>query len=447
VARRPSSAASRSQSSRAGRSGAAPRARSDGKIDIYCPQCGAHFRLPGDQLESKVTCTECTRTFFAKTAAGKRAPKPDNTKVYVGLGLTVVVAIIGLVMLNQSGGKPAPKPVVVNTGPTQADLDREYRRGLVVKWAGRVAQGDLFGVRQSSDMGALQAALGVSAQLIGDERDQAIMAALRTHDATRLLHEMDGQNASADVAAESAQTPTGKATLYLTTIPGDDSFDRKAGAQIEVDFRMDDTVLRVTGFKLTMPPVRRKPRPEDAGKYFKPSTEIAKPEDKELQLGGQKVKVRESPPVALKHEAGTTPEQQQKIDALVTDVLRSADPEADGRLFNRTCNALEKIGKPTIPRLLNALHDLYPDVNGNNQKISQLNKCLLQLTGMEFAYDVRGTGDAAKDKAARESVIRQWFAWWWRFANDTHTDAIDKDEVLEPKEPAKKPAAGKTGGK
>jgi hypothetical protein len=189
--------------------------------------------------------------------------------------------------------------------------------------------------------------------------------------------------------------------------------------------------------------VRRKPRPEDAAKYFKPSTEIARPEDKEMQIGGQTIKVRESQPVPLGHEAGTTPEQQQQIDALVADLLASADPEAPGALFGRTCNALEKVGKPVIPRLLNALHDLYPDVNGNNQKISQVDRCLLQLTGMQFAYDVRGTGDAAKDKAARESVVRQWFAWWWRFANDTHTDAIEKDENLEPKEPAKKPASGK----
>jgi hypothetical protein len=444
VPRRPTSAASQSSSSRAGRTAAGPRARSDGKVDIYCPQCGAHFRLPAEQLDSKVQCTECTRTFFAKTAAGKRAHKPDNTRVYVGLGIFAVVAIVGLVMLNQSP-KPVPKPAPVVTGPSQLDIDREQRRGQVRRWAEKVSQGDLIGVRQTSDMGALQAALGVSAELIGDERDQAIMAAMRTHDATRLLHEMDGKNASVDVPSEFAQTPTGKATLYLTTLPGDDTFDAKAGAQVELDFRAEGSELRVTGFKLTMRPVRRKPRPEDAGKYFKPSTEIARPEDKELQVGGQIVKVRESQPVALAHEAGTTPEQQQKIDALVADLLRSADPEAPGALFGRTCNELEKIGKPAIARLLNAMHDLYPDVNGNNQKLSQLDRCLLQLTGMQFAYDVRGTGDAAKDKAARESTVRQWFAWWWRFANDTHTDAIEREENLEPA--PKKPASGNTTGK
>jgi hypothetical protein len=27
-------------------------------------------------------------------------------------------------------------------------------------------------------------------------------------------------------------------------------------------------------------------------------------------------------------------------------------------------------------------------------------------------------------------VIRQWFAWWWRYANDSYQTAIDQSEDL-----------------
>ena len=97
----------------------------------------------------------------------------------------------------------------------------------------------------------------------------------------------------------------------------------------------------------------------------------------------------------------------------------------------RSSNALQELGRPAMARVINALHDLYGDVNANNMKLSQVTRCLQQLTGMAFAYDVRGSGDAAKDKIARESVVKQWFAWWWRYANDNYQEAIDQTEDLD----------------
>jgi hypothetical protein len=176
--------------------------------------------------------------------------------------------------------------------------------------------------------------------------------------------------------------------------------------------------------------VIRGSRPGEDSKKFTPSAEIAKPRQAETTRGGVTTKVTESEPAAIAHLADTPEPTRQKIDKLVADVIASADPESPGALWGRATAQLKEIGKPAMPRLMNALFELYPDVQANNQKISQVTRSLLDLTGMAFAYDVRGTGDAAKDKPARESVIRQWFAWWWRYANDNYQTAIDQSEDL-----------------
>ncbi len=441
MARRDSSAASRSSSSARSRGArsAGPRGRSDGKVDIYCPQCGAHFRLAETALDTKVECSECTRTFLAKSTAGKRAKAPDYTKVYVGFGVGALLIVGTLVLMSQSGGKPAPQPVAIVPATTQLDIDRQTRREQTLRWARAIAGNDLLTLRNYSDLPAIRQQLGVDAALTGDALDAALLAALKTNEATRLFYEMEC--ASSDLSAESVQAGTGPATLYFNTRPGVDYYDAKAGAQITIQWRMEGSQMKVGGFQLTAKPVLRGRRPGDASRTFKPSAEIAKPKVVEVEINGRKKAVNESQPVAIAHLADTPPELQQTIDRLVADLIRSADPESPGALFARTTTKLKEIGKPAMPRLINALHDLYGDVNANNQKISQVTRALLDLTGMAFAYDVVGTGDAAKDKVARESSIRQWFAWWWRFANDTYQDAIDQSEdLLAPKATDTKPA-------
>ena len=65
-----------------------------------------------------------------------------------------------------------------------------------------------------------------------------------------------------------------------------------------------------------------------------------------------------------------------------------------------------------VPRILNAMFELYEDPNTNNDKLSQLNKALYAITGWAVNYQVRSSEDAAKDKAERQSCVRQWFGWY-----------------------------------
>ena len=449
VARRPSSGNRSSRSTRTRtRSGSTARARKDDKVDIYCPQCAAHYRIPEESVDSKVTCRECTRTFFAKTTVGQRTRPPDNSKTYIGLGVTALVIIAGLVAISWPDPEPRrSKPLIRGTNAlSELDLKQEKRRGQAIQWAGFMGDSDMIGIRSMTDVKALAGQLGVQPDLTGDAFDSAFLEHAKRDDCTRLLFEM--KCTGAEVSRQATENDGGPATLYMIAKPGDPTYDKVAGARIEIQWRLaEGGQMIVNGYQLTVPPVIRGRRP-GSGNRIKPSEDVEAPETREISLGGETIKVYESPPAPLGHLKGTTPEQQARIDELVAQLIHSADPESPGYLFSRATNALDKLvvlqedgkeRKPAIPRLLNALHDFYPDVMANNDKIRQVTRALLRLTGMQFAYDFRG--DQPAKKPARESSIRQWFAWWWRYANDSHTEAIDKEEDLD--SPTKPPGDGK----
>ncbi len=430
MARRDAPSSSRSTTTRQGATRAATRQSRDGKLDIHCPQCGAHYRIPEEALETKLQCADCKRTFFPKAVAGKKPKAPDHTKVYLGFGAAVVLIVGSLMLMGRGGDKPVQRPVVVtDTKAAQLEIDRKARQDQAMRWARAVAAAEVMTLRNYSDMAELAKSLAVDASLVGDSRDQAIVAALSKNEATRLFSEMDCT--SSDVPEDAVKAGAGSVTFYFSAKSGDTVYDAKAGAQVTSQWRMDGSQMRLGAVALTLKPVLRGRRDGDGAKTFAPSTEIAKPKAAETTRGGKVVKVAESDPVAIAHLADTPEPLRQKIDKLVQDVIASADPDSPGQLWGRATAEIKKIGKPAMPRLMNALHDLYPDVQGNNQKISQVTRSLLDITGMAFAYDVRGSGDAVKDKPARESVIRQWFAWWWRYANDDYQDAIDKEEDLD----------------
>jgi hypothetical protein len=83
--------------------------RTDGKIDVFCPNCAQQFRIAPENLEVKITCTQCTRTFFAKTTAGKRPRPKDYGKVYFAIAAGVLLVIISLVLLKKGPEQPPPK--------------------------------------------------------------------------------------------------------------------------------------------------------------------------------------------------------------------------------------------------------------------------------------------------------------------------------------------------
>jgi len=427
-----SSSSSRSKSNVPARG---PKVRTDGKVDVSCPQCATRYRVAEESLDSKIECQECHRVFFAKTTAGKRVAAPNNTKNYLLFGGGALVVLISLIVMSNSNDKPAPKPPAPHVEIPTFSPGNHPRTHQIVQWGKAMGSGNRLVISTHSDLTALATTLEVPP---GDL--DKICAAIATHDATMLFRELDCDSGTlADEATMSA--PSGKATVYLVPKPGDGTYRKKTRGEIEVSFTMEGEQVKVTSWRVSLPPVRDKPLPSKGA--FVANKDIAKPDEIEITDTAGTRKVKESKPAPVPHWEKATPAQQAKADQVVADIIKSADPEAPGTLFNRATMSVQTLDdkKAVVPRVLNAMYELYSDVTANNMKLSQLNKALCGFTGFAVNYELVGTGDATKDKALRESQIRQWFAFWWRYSSGDLSEFIDMRENLE--EPLPDPKAPK----
>lgn len=436
--REPSASRSSSSSRKAAGRGAKPSR--DGKVDVPCPQCGTQYRIAEESLDSKIECQECHRVFFAKSTVGKRVAAPDNTKTYLLFGLGGLFMVITFLVISSNNQKPVIRtPVVPEAKKDVLSPSNHPRTAQLVKWAQAMGNDNRLVIQTHSDLAAVAKQVGVD-----DISDAAkVFAAIQTHESTKYLRELLCESGMlADEATMSS--PSGKGTVYVTPKPGTDDYRKNTRGEIVVDFRMDGEQIKVTGWTVTMVPSRNPNKPDPSSISYTPNKDIAAPKVTEITDSAGTRKVKESQPAAVPHWEKATPEQQKKADQLVADILRSADPEAPGGLYMRAKLSVRTVDdkKSVVPRVLNAMFELYGDVNANNEKLILLDKALADFTGFAVNYEAKGTGDAAKDKIARESSIRQWFAFWYRYANGELNDFIDTREdadLLAPTKPADKP--------
>ena len=141
------------------------------------------------------------------------------------------------------------------------------------------------------------------------------------------------------------------------------------------------------------------------------------------------------------HWEKATPEQQKFADQVVADILFSVSNEtgAAGK-FNRATLSVRTADEVSavVPRILNAMFELYQDPIANNDKLSQLNKALYAIVGWSVNYQVQSTGDDAKDKAARQSCVRQWFAWYHSNKGNLLKNREEQESTNEPADEPRK---------
>ncbi|MEC9049097.1 MAG: hypothetical protein VYA51_13885 [Planctomycetota bacterium] len=433
MARRRPSASRRSGSSRAGtnRTGArassrsrAPRARSDGKVDIQCPQCGAGYRIPEDMLDEKIECSACHRVFFAKTVAGRRIQKPDYTKHYIGFGLGAV-ALIALLAL--SGGDPPEQPKRA-AQPVQRKPQwgrGDHPRAVQLKnWGNALSTNNQLVIARQTDLRAISKQLGLDAN---DE--PTVINALLEDDSTALLRTMRVRGELDSEQDMNSQSGSGK--IYVIPRAGDATFKRNTNGIFSVTFQVENETVKVTSFKLVREPIYA-PGKKPGVKRYEVNKNIAKAEAVTITDSAGTRTVQESKPGAMPHWEEATPEQREMADKVVADLISSADDNAPGGMFARATLKVREMAdkQAAIPRVLNAMFERYEDPNAHNMELSQLNRAIATWTGYAVNYQVRSSGDAAKDKKERQSCIRQWFAFWRRYHKDL-SEFIDSEESLE----------------
>ena len=432
MSRREPSASRSSSSSRAGKGtagGRAPKVRTDGKVDVNCPQCGTQYRIAADNLDAKIECQECHRVFFGKTAVGKRAKTQDNSKTYMIFGGVALVIVIGLLVMNSNNQSQVSTPKAPPAAKVETfSLSDHPRTAQLVKWAQAIGSDNRLILQTHNDMAALATTLGLP-----PGTDQAaVFTELQTNEATKYFRELSCDSARlVDEAAMNAAT--GKGLVFVTPKPGTDDYLKNTRGEFEVSFRMEGEQIKVTGWTMTMKPNRNPKKADPSSTAIAPSKDIAKPAEAEITDSAGTRKVAESKPAAVPHWDKATPEQQTKADQVVADILRSTSPDSPRGLFARTLIGIDTLEakKATVPRILNAMFELYGDVNANNEKLTLLDRTMKDITGFSVNYEVKGTGDATKDKALRESSIRQWFAFWYRYANGQLDQFIDTRENLD----------------
>jgi len=423
VVRRPSRSPKSGSKIGTSKGGTAIRVAKDGKVDAPCPQCGTVYRVLAENLDQVIKCQECGKVFPARHTAGRKAHAPDYTKAYLAFGgLGLVLVALFLVMSN-SGGSKAKQAKEQTQANAQAQANQKkgdaYSVGThpravqLQRWAEAFATDNRLVMKTNTDLTAVGKLLGAP-----DRDPDAALKALATHALTQPLREF--VVASATLAGNDDMTAeNGRGTVFLVPKPDDARWRKDTRGELEVTFRKDDgDSILVTGWTLKSAPAPAKGGGRPAGKPATNDAPIAqgdKPMEAEITDSGGTRKVAESEPRAMGHWEKATPEQQKFADQVVADILFSLSNEtgAAGKFTRATLSVrTADEASAVVPRILNGMFELYQDPIANNDKLSQLNKALYQILGWSVNYQVQGTGDDAKDKAARQSCVRQWFAWY-----------------------------------
>jgi len=137
---------------------------------------------------------------------------------------------------------------------------------------------------------------------------------------------------------------------------------------------------------------------------------------------------------ALDHRPDTPPELRTQIDEHIT-TLKNPDLTKE---HNHATDALEKIGKPAVPRLIGALADV--DVNNADQMMTarMINGVLRKLCRASYNFPMGEGPDTARQSVHTREL---WFQWY----RDNQTRLYSKRWDEEAPKPEKEPDLGGGG--
>lgn len=376
-------------------------------------------------LEERVECAQCYRVFIPKAAVGRRVQKPDYTKAYVGFGVAAVAIVLLFALSGGSASEPEERVRAAAPATPRFSRGDHPRAAALTSWAQAMASNNRLVLARHSDPARLAAQLGLPSRT-----SDAVVKGLMTHESTLLLRTMRSTAAlDTDLDMERA---SGSAQIFVTPTAGDTTFKRNTNGIFSATFTVEDGTLKVTSFKMIRAPIYA-PGKDPSVKRYEVNKNIAKATSVTITDSAGTRTVQESKPGAMPHWEEATPQQREMADKCVADILASADDNAPGGLFGRAEQSVREMAdkQAVIPRVLNAMFERYEDPNAHNMELSQLNRAIANWTGYAVNYQVRDSGDPAKDEQERQSCIRQWFAFWRRYHKDLSEFFDESEELLD----------------
>jgi predicted Zn finger-like uncharacterized protein len=397
---------------------------------IQCPACHARAKLPDSKEGAKVRCGECGRVYLAVPAGerGRARSSGTNTGLIVGIGAAVVGLIVIVLIKNVTGGGEAEAPVVKAEAPQDDGpvVDRTGWNSAPVQAAVEVHRA-AFAMRPEKLAVALDPARAWA-------RQQAALTAEGleppTFEEYAILPSQEREAFQVELASSLLEGED--KALVADWEPNDGEVlsetDREAVVRLSVVSREGSGERRWVDWRLARHGQRWKAFAWE--RWISPEEQAAERKRQRRDRGFEQVtltdgsQVLERQPEPLGHLEDTPPELRKRIDDLYATLI-DLDLTKEAAAASRELIA---IGRPAIPILLTGLYAIPLDTEEQSKQVNLIVVALRRITGQYFGYEPQemvGSG-VGTTKERRESSIKQWFAWWYREADD-----FEKKEVVD----------------
>lgn len=372
---------------------------------IECTFCKAKAKVPESVEGAKVKCGQCGKVYVAREPGAKGKGGKTNPAPFVIIGAALLGILAVFLIVNSSGKKPEPPPVVEAPKVEAPKIDRTGYNSAFVKLVR-----DLYDAAAGFNSQKLSSSIHVQ-RLVEQRRSTPDGAALPAFSEMTPLQKDDLLKATVETFLKGE----GDAAIALWR-PYDGKVvtegDTEAVVRIEVAGRSGELQAenRSIDWKLALDK-DGKWKAYDWVRYISPDEKKALSSASkkgitrvELEGGGF---IRQADPRPLPHLDDTPPEVRTKIDAAVEKLL---DVNLRAKDVTKVKNELEGYGKAALPILLTKMYEIQITDDHTLAQVTIVHSMLKDITGHDPGFSPLGVSPESEKK--RDMAIRNWFAWY-----------------------------------
>ncbi len=416
-----------------------PRANRDGKYPVSCPRCSAKYNVPEEYLDTVVNCKQCKTAFTPRNNVGHGGGKAARRKKGAGAGggllkvgfilapFVLLIIVYNMVQPEKKAATKAP-PIVptLGVGHPAFEAFSEFCTAIEKKnehvIAANLDWDHIYSLEKDKSA-------GLNWKLVQDKQayidafiaklwEKPIKEAFREHGAN--LREFNSE----------IEMPKDRKEVTFTLEFANRENRRWGFAKIEGHVKLVDGAWKVEGWKVIDIPmsvrdqIKRRP-------YRKKHKTLKKPKYETVKIKDKKIKTYQGKIVRMDHLDDTPPELRKKIDKLIALVFTPSD---DPGQAGRAVTELQDLGKPAVPRIMNALYEHQCKTQVEREAFNMLVKTYNNIVGSRISFlpdtDVTSTfGGTDED---RKKLIKAVFGnWYFHYHQKAKDFAGETDEELD----------------